>query len=141
MRLNRIRWAEGNVHVAAIRLPSRLARGIMVIRILNAPIMLFAEFIVGGVGIGIAPQPELLDERFALLVIAQVLEGLPLFVRDDVGHILIQPGFVGGFEFLPNFLLRLEFLFVRPLALQRIGFLILAGGGRACNEGSAACCA
>ena len=99
---------------------------IVVVGILDAPIVLFAELVVGRVGIGIAAQPELLDERFALLVVAQVLECFPLFVRDDVGHILIQPGLVGALQLLPDFLLGLELLLVGALALERVGFLILS---------------
>ena len=58
--------------------------------------MLFAELVVRGVGIRIAAQPELLDEGLALLVVAQVLEGLPFLVGDDVGHILIEPRLEGA---------------------------------------------
>ncbi len=140
MRIDRIRRAESNVDVPAIGLPSRLARRVMVVGILNAPVVLFAEFVVGGVGIGVAAQPELLDERLALLIVAQVLEGLPFFVGNDVGHILVEPGLVGALQFLPDFLLRLEFFLVGALALQGIGFLVLAGGRcRVCNDGSAVC--
>ena len=85
----------------------------------------------GRVGIGIAAQPEVLDEGFALFIVAQVLEGFPLFVGNDVGHVLIKPGLVGALQLLPDCLLGLKLLLVGALALQRIGFLILAGGGSA----------
>ena len=81
MRVDGVRRAESNIDVAAIGLPPRLAGRKVVVGVRNTPIVLFAEFVVGRVGIGIAAQPELLDERLALLVVAQVLECLPLLVR------------------------------------------------------------
>ena len=119
MGVDGVRRAKGNVDVAAIGLPARFAGRIVVVGILDAPIVLFAEFVVGRVGIGIAAQPELLDERLALFVVAQVLECLPLFVRDDVGHVLIEPGLVGAFQLLPDFLLRLELLLVGALRASK----------------------
>ncbi len=86
MRFDRVRRTEGNVDVAAVRLPAGLAGCIVVVGVCDAPVVLFAKLIFGRVGIGIAAQPELLDECFALLVVAQVLECLALFVGDDVGN-------------------------------------------------------
>ena len=83
--IDRVGRAEGDIDVAAVRLPTRLAGGKMLVGIGDAPVMLFAELVVRRIGIGIAAQPELLDEGVPLLVVAQVLEGLPLFVGDDVG--------------------------------------------------------
>jgi len=93
MRLDRIRLAEGNVDVSAVSLPSGLAGSIVLVRIGDAAVMLFAELVFRGIGIGIAAQPELLDEGLALLVVAEISEGFPFFVGDDVGDVLIEPGF------------------------------------------------
>jgi hypothetical protein len=76
--------------VAAVGLPARLAGGKMLVGVGDAPVVLFAELVLRRIGVGIAPQPELLNEGVALLVVAQVLEGLALFVGDDVGHILVS---------------------------------------------------
>ncbi len=128
MRFDRIRRTERNVDVAAVGLPPGLAGSIVVVRVLNAPVVLFAELVVGGIGIRIAAQPELLDEGLALLVVAQVLEGLPFLVGDDVGHVLLEPGLEGALQLLPDGLLSFELTSSsRALALERIGFLVLAG--------------
>jgi hypothetical protein len=113
--------------VAAIRLPARLARGKVFIRVSDAAVMLLAEFVFRRVWIGVAAQPELLNERVPLLIVAQVLEGFGLLVGDDPEHILIQPGLVGALQLLPYRLLGGELLLVGALALQRVRFLALAG--------------
>ena len=94
MRFDRVRLAEGDVDVPAVGLPARLAGGKVLVGIGDAAVVLFAEFVFRRVGIGIAAQPELLDEGFALLVVAQVLERLPLLVGDDVGDVLVEPRLV-----------------------------------------------
>ena len=88
--------------------------------------MLFAELVVGRVGIGIAAKPELLDKGFALFIVAEILEGFPLFIGNNVGDILVQPGLIGAFQLLANSLLSLKSLFVAARALQRVDFLILS---------------
>jgi hypothetical protein len=39
----------------------------------------------------IAPQPELHDELLPFFIGSQFLKRGPLFIVDDVGHVLIQP--------------------------------------------------
>ncbi len=114
--------------MTAIRLPAWLSRGIVIVGVLDSPIMLFAELVVRGIGIRIAAEPELFDERFALLVVAQVLEGFPLVFGNDVGDVLIQPGLVGTLQFLPDCLLRLELLLICFFTLEGIRFLTLTRG-------------
>src|ERR1039457_4980030 len=112
--------------MASIGLPTRFAGCIVVVCILNPPVVLLAELIIGRVGIGIAAQPELLDESLALLIVAEVLEGFSFFVGDDVGYVLLQPRLEGPLQLPPNFLLGFEFVFIGAFPLQRIGFLVLA---------------
>jgi hypothetical protein len=71
--------------MTAVRLPSRLAGCKVLVGVSNAPVVLFAELVLRRIRIRVAPQPEILDEGVALLIVAQVLERLRLFVRDDVG--------------------------------------------------------
>src|SRR5579859_5274843 len=106
--------------MAAIRLPSRFARREMLIGVGDAPVVLLAELVIRRIRIGIAPQPELLDEGIPLLVVAQALEGLGLFVGDDPGYILIEPGLVGARNFVLQFLLPVELLLIRERPLQRV---------------------
>ncbi len=115
--------------MAAVSLPAGLAGRVVLVGVSDAPIMLFAEFVLRRIRIGIAPQPEVFDKGVALLVVRESLEGLALFVGDDVGHILIQPGFVCALQLLPDGLLSRELLLVGALALERVNFLILAIGG------------
>jgi mannose/fructose/N-acetylgalactosamine-specific phosphotransferase system component IID len=44
----------------------------------DARVVLVLVFVVGRVGVGIAAQPEVLDELVALLIVGKVLEGLAL---------------------------------------------------------------
>src|SRR5947207_10851537 len=129
MGLNGVGLAERNIDVAAVRLPARLAGGVVLVGVGDAPVVLFAELVFGGIGIGIAAQPELLDERLALLIVAQVLESLPFVIGDDVGHILLEPVLVGVLQFPPDLFPGGEPLLVGALALERVWFLRLSGGG------------
>ena len=86
----------------SVRLPAGLAGCIVVVGVLDAPIVFFAKLIIGRVGVRIPAQPELLDECFALLIIAEVLECFALFIGDDVGNFVLQPGLVGAFQLLPD---------------------------------------
>ena len=60
--------------------------------------MLFAVLVLGRIGIGVAAQPELLDESVALLIVAQVLERLHLLVGDDPANVLVQPLLVDALQ-------------------------------------------
>ena len=95
----------------------------MLVGICNATVVLLAKFVIRRVRIRIAPQPELLDEGIPLLIVAQRLEGFALFVRDDPGHILIQPGLVSPLQFVLQGTLRGKLLLVGAFPLQGIHFL------------------
>src|ERR1700722_17389266 len=107
--------------MTAICSPARLAGGEVLVRIRDAGIMLFAVFVLWGVRIWVAAEPELLDELVAFLIVAQALERLHLLVSDDPAHVLIDPLLV-----LPLQLVLQRFVLGNPLlvtqrALQRVG--------------------
>jgi hypothetical protein len=87
--------------------------------------VLFAELVLRRIGIRIAALPEALDEGVALFVVAQAHERLALFVADDVGNLIVQPGLVCALQLLPQSLLRRGTLLQRALALERVRFLVL----------------
>ncbi len=128
--IGRIGLAEGDIHVAAIRLPARLAGGEMLVGVGDAAIMLFAKLVFRGVGIGIAAQPELLDEGFSFLIVAQVLERPPFIIADDVAHILFKPGLVGPLQLVSESVLGGKFFLVGALALERIRVILRLAGHR-----------
>src|SRR6202162_1984111 len=125
VRLDLVCRAMNDVDAAAVRLPSGDARSEVLVGISDAAVVLFLEFILDGVGSGVAAQPELLDELLALLVGAELEEGLPLFVGDDVQDVFLEPLLIRGvqlFEKLPVALLLLLRDRHRPLALlSRLG--------------------
>ena len=98
VRVDAVRLAIGDVHVAAIGLPARLACCEMLVGVGDAAVVLFLELVLGRVGIRIAAQPEVLDEGLTLLIVRQALERLHLLVGDDPAHVLIQPLLVGPFN-------------------------------------------
>ena len=57
-------------------LPAGNAGSVMLVGVGDAPVMLFLEFVFDGVRGGIAAQPELFDELFALFVGFQLLNAL-----------------------------------------------------------------
>ena len=89
-----------DVHAAAIRLPARNARSEMFVGVGDAAIVLFFKIVFRQIGIRAAAQPELLDELFALFVGGQLQEGLPLFGRNNVDDVFVQPLFIRTVEFL-----------------------------------------
>src|SRR5690242_21850022 len=104
MRFDFIRGAPHDVHAAAIRFPSRNPRSVMLIRVRYAAIMLFLEIIVREIGIAAAAKPKLFDELFALFVGIKLQKSLPLFGRNDVDDILVEPLLVRSVQFLEGLL-------------------------------------
>jgi hypothetical protein len=100
MGLNLVRRTELDIHLAAVALPPWDARGEVFVGIFDAAVMLFLEFVFFGIGSGIAALPEGFDELVTLLVVGELFERLPLFVRDDVNDVLVEPFLVGLAEFL-----------------------------------------
>ena len=72
----------------------------VLVRVGDAAIVLFLEFVLWRVRSGIATQPELLDELVTLFVVGQLLERRELFRRDDLAHVFVQPLLVGGAQLL-----------------------------------------
>src|SRR5262245_22124711 len=120
MRFNLIGLAEHYVDAPAICFPPRDTAGVFLVGISDALIIFFTILIRIGIGIGIAPHPELLDELFALLVSRQKVEGLALFIIDDPANIFVNPAFVDGFNrFIGIFFLSFR-LFLLILSEDRI---------------------
>jgi len=71
----------------------------MLVGVSDALVIFLAILVFVGVGIGIAPPPKLLDKALALIVGLELLEGLPLFIGDDVSDILFQPILVSLIQF------------------------------------------
>src|SRR5580698_5934897 len=102
----------------------------MLVGVGNALVVLFFVLVLFGVRSGIATLPESFDERIALFVVAELLEGRLLFVGDDPDHVLIEPFLVRPFDFFPVVLfLLLLFLGVDGL-FERIDFLRGLGWSR-----------
>ena len=123
MGLNLVRLAEHDVNPSAIRLPSRNAGRKMLVRVSNTRVVIFLVFVLFGVGSGVAPLPEGLDKLVAFLIVAQLLERRPLFVRDNPGHILIEPLLVRALDFFGVVLHLLLFLLALERSLERIHIL------------------
>ena len=96
VRINIVWLAKSNIDVAAVGPPPRFARREVLVGIGNSTVVLFPVLVFGGIRVGVAAQPEGLDEGVALLIVAQTHEGSALFVGDDIGNFLVQPGFVGS---------------------------------------------
>ncbi len=120
MRVDVVRLAVGNVDVAAVCSPTRLARRKSLVRIRDPRIVLFAILVLRRVRIRIPPQPEILDEDLALFVVAQALERLQLLVGDDPLDVLIHPFLVLAMKLTMQRLLLLELLLIGERPLQRI---------------------
>ena len=88
MRLDLVRRTVDDVNAAAIGFPSGNAGREVFVRIRDAAIVLFFEFVFDGVGRGIAARPERFDELVALFVVRELLECSPLFVGDDPADVL-----------------------------------------------------
>src|SRR6266478_2367961 len=76
VRFHFIRRTPHDVHAAPVSLPSRDAVSIVFVGVSNEAVMLFLKIVLRQVRIAAAPQPELLDELFALFVGIQLQEGV-----------------------------------------------------------------
>ena len=109
-----------DVNAPAVGSPARNSRCVVLIRVRDAAIVLFLEFVFDCVGSRIASQPELLDELISFFVVAQPLESLTLFIRDDPAHILVEPLLVRLAQLALECLLVFFLLLVSERSLQRI---------------------
>src|ERR1022692_1736762 len=117
VRLDFVGRPVNDVNASAIRLPAGDSRSVMVVGVSDAPVVLFLELVLFGVRSGVAPQPELLDELFALFVRGEAMEGGLLLIGDDVDDVFVQPFLVWGFQLFAQFFVALALLFVG----QRLG--------------------
>src|SRR3989441_12428869 len=92
-------FAPHDIDAAAIGFPSGNAGSKMLVGVSDALVIFLAILVFVGVGIGIAPPPKLLDKALALIVGLELLEGLPLFIGDDVSDVLFQPILVSLVQF------------------------------------------
>src|SRR5262249_9119079 len=90
-----IRRTMDDVDAAAVGAPSRNARGEMLVGVGDAAVVFFLELVFDGIGSGIAPQPELLDELLAFFIVLQAAESRPFFISDDQCNVLAGPLIVG----------------------------------------------
>jgi len=91
-------------------------------------VMLFLGGIIGRIGIGVAPLPELLDKLFALFVRLQLHKGTALFIRDDIYHVFVEPLLIRARQLVEQLSLA-GFLFV-VLLLFGVLCLRIARSGR-----------
>jgi hypothetical protein len=85
--------------------------------------VLFSVLILGRIGIGITAQPEILDERVALFIITEILEGLKLLVGNDPPNVFVHPLLVLTVQLTPESLLLLHLLLISKPAFGGIGLL------------------
>jgi hypothetical protein len=69
------------------------------VRVSDAAVVFFFEFVLNGVGSGIAALPESFDEAVALFVIRELLEGGAFLIGDDVSDVFVQPLLVAAADF------------------------------------------
>src|SRR3972149_7839136 len=112
VRIDLVGWAVHDVDAAAIGFPARYAAGKMLVGVSDAAIVFFLVVIGEGFRIGVAAQPELLDELLALFIILEASEDLPLLIGDDVADIVAQPLPVGPLQLFLKGLLLAGFVFV-----------------------------
>src|SRR5262245_14719597 len=113
MRFDLIGLAEHNVDAPAISLPPRDTASVFLVWISDSLIIFLAILVYISIGIGIAPEPELLDELFALFIRLENIERLAFFIIDDPTNIFINPAFVDGFDnFIGSFFLSFRLFLV-----------------------------
>src|ERR1700680_1825046 len=91
-----IRRAIHDVDSAAVCFPAGDCLREALVRVREAPIMLFFEFILSGARCWVAAQPELFYETVAYFIFREPNKGCPLVWRDNPADLLIQPSLVFG---------------------------------------------
>src|SRR5690606_20112720 len=119
MRFHRIRLAPGDVNAAAVGTPTGNARCKMLIRVRDALVIFFAEFVLFRIGVRIAPPPEILNEILTLFVRCESLKGALLLWRDDVRHVTFEPFLIRLFQFR----LHVTCVFARIPVRRRLSLL------------------
>ena len=95
----------------------------MFVRVGDAPVVLFFEFVLSSIGRGVAALPESFDEVIALFVVGQLLERAPFFICDNEGDVLVQPLPVRLAQLLFE---RLRVLLFRFLAERPLEWIFLS---------------
>src|SRR5438270_157558 len=126
MGFSLVGFAIHNPNAATVGLPPGNTGSEMLVGVSDALVIFLAILVFVGVGIGIAPPPKLLDKALALIVGLELLEGLPLFIGDDVSDILFQPILVSLIQF------RLD---VASLLRWILGFFAVLFLREACRNG------
>src|SRR5581483_2014082 len=128
MRLDFVRRTVHDVHTAAVSLPSRDARGKVLVGVGNAPVVLFFKFVFRCIWSGVAAKPELLNKLVALLIVRELLEDRLFFRGDDVANVFVQPFFIGIADLMFKSLRVSLFFLLSKRALERINFIRFARG-------------
>jgi len=63
----------------------------VLVRVSDPLVVIVFVLVIDRVGCGIPAQPERFDELLALFIRLELFECGPLFIRDDVTDIIIQP--------------------------------------------------
>src|SRR5581483_3753932 len=117
--------------MAAVGLPAGDAGRKVLVRVGDAAVVLFLEFVLDGVGGGIAGLPESFDKLVALLIVRELLECDFLLIADDVGDVFIQPLLIRFAQLTTERFRVFFFLLIRQGALERVGLLAILAGLRA----------
>src|SRR5262245_23260152 len=91
MRFDFIGLSERYVNTAAVGLPTGNSGRIFFIRVLDTFEVLLFVLVLGSVGIGVASEPEVLNELIAFFVGFKGFERLSFLIGYDVTDILVEP--------------------------------------------------
>ncbi len=94
--------AVNNVDSSAVRHPTGIAAGEVLVGIGDPAIVLLFELVFRGPRVRVPAGPELLDELLFLLRRGKLFEDRFFVVRDDVDNVLFQP----FLEIILSFILR-----------------------------------
>jgi len=91
MSINLVRWTVSDVGTSTVGSPSGDVGSKVLVRIGDAPVVLFLERVFRRTVVRIAALPEIFDEFVELLISVELVEVGPFLVGDDVGYVLVQP--------------------------------------------------
>ena len=91
VRIHFVRRPPNDVNASPVRLPTRNARSVVLVRVRDTPVVLFLKIVIRQIRIAAAPQPELFDKLFALFVRIELQKRRPLVRRNNVDHVLVHP--------------------------------------------------
>ena len=100
-----IRRAVDDVYVSAIGLPAGYSGRVPLVGVGDATVMLLFEFILDGIGSGVAAQPKLFDKLLALFVVIQTIESSAFLAGQDICDVLVRPAGVTRLQLLAELVL------------------------------------